>query len=100
LLRIESNGLLFGVAPNSGYPVCGVPFQAGDCFLLYTDGVTEAENSSGEAFGDRKLEEVLRSNHAHSAPGILEQIVAGVRAWQGASQSQQDDITLLVIEAV
>jgi sigma-B regulation protein RsbU (phosphoserine phosphatase) len=100
LRRIESNGLLFGVLPNSDYPVCEVPFRSGDCFLLYTDGVMEAESSSGEAFGDRRLEQVLHSHQEDSAARLLEQIIAGVHAWQAAAQSQQDDMTLLVIEAV
>jgi serine phosphatase RsbU (regulator of sigma subunit) len=60
----------------------------------------EAENSSGEAFGDRKLEQVLQGHQEHSAAKLLEQILAGVLAWQAAAQSQQDDMTLLVIEAV
>jgi sigma-B regulation protein RsbU (phosphoserine phosphatase) len=100
LRRIESNGLLLGVVPNSDYPHCEVPFRSGDCFILYTDGVMEAENSSGEAFGDRKLEQVLQGHQEHSASQLLEQILAGVRAWQAAGQSQQDDMTLLVVEAV
>jgi len=100
LLRIESNGLLFGVVPNSDYPNCEVSFRSRDCFLLYTDGVTEAENSSGEAFGDRKVEQVLQGHQEHSAAQLLEQILAGVRVWQAAAQSQRDDMTLLVIKAV
>jgi len=86
--------------PDSDYPVCDVPFCPGDYFLLYTDGVIEPENSSGEPFGDRKLEEVLRGCREPSATRLLEQIVAGVRAWQGGAQSQDDDLTLLVVEAV
>jgi len=48
--RIESNGLLFGVAPDSEYPVCSVPLAPFDRFLLYTDGVTETENAAGEVW--------------------------------------------------
>jgi phosphoserine phosphatase RsbU/P len=51
MLRVESNGLLFGVGANSEYPVCSVPLERSDHFLLYTDGVTETENAGGEAFG-------------------------------------------------
>ncbi|HVO61673.1 MAG TPA: PP2C family protein-serine/threonine phosphatase, partial [Terriglobales bacterium] len=53
--RIESNGLLFGVEPDSAYRVCNVPLAPSDRFLLYTDGVTETENAAGDAFGDQQL---------------------------------------------
>jgi len=66
--RIESNGLLFGVEPDSAYPVCSVPLEPSDRFLLYTDGVTETENVAGEKFGDGQLQRVVRDNRLHSAP--------------------------------
>ena len=56
LQRIEINGPLFGVIPDPDYPVCGLPIQSRDRFLLYTDGVIEAENAGGDPFGDCKLE--------------------------------------------
>lgn len=64
LERIECNGLLFGVTPDSDYPVRAMPLSAGDRFLLYTDGVVEPENSAGESFGDHALERVLRDSQA------------------------------------
>ncbi len=42
LERIESNGMLLGVFPDSDYPVCNMPILPGDRFLLYTDGVIGA----------------------------------------------------------
>jgi phosphoserine phosphatase RsbU/P len=87
LERIESNGLLFGVIPDPDYPVCDLPIHPGDRFLLYTDGVIEAENASGDSFGDRKLEQVVRNNQSRP-PSEL------------SSLDQQDDITLIVIDVV
>ena len=54
LERIQSNGLLFGVNPEADYPVCDLSIHTGDRFLLYTDGVTEPQNASGDSFGDQK----------------------------------------------
>jgi len=53
--RIESNGLLIGVMPDSDYPVCEIPLSLGHRFLLYTDGLVEPENASGDPFGDYEL---------------------------------------------
>lgn len=100
LRRIESNGLLFGVLPDSEYPVADIALDSGDRVLLYTDGVVEAENSTGVAFGDARLEEVLRSTRAHTAVEVSDRLVAEVRNWQPPSAAQQDDITLVVIDVV
>ena len=99
LERIESNGMLFGVRPESAdYPVCSIPIVPGDRFLLSTDGVTEAENAGGDFFGDQRLEHVLRRNPSCSPSELSEIVLAEIRQWQPASRSQQDDITLIVID--
>ena len=98
LERIESNGILIGVLPDAGYPVCEIPLSLGDRFLLYTDGVTEPENALGDAFGDQELEEVVRRNQSRSITDLSQELLMGVRRWQPKSVSQQDDITLIVID--
>jgi sigma-B regulation protein RsbU (phosphoserine phosphatase) len=100
LQRVESNGLLFGVMPDADYPVCDLAFASGDRFLLYTDGVTEPENAGGDSFGDQRLEQVLRGNQSYTAGELSEHLLAEVRNWQPVSMSQQDDITLIVIDVL
>jgi phosphoserine phosphatase RsbU/P len=100
LERIESNGLLFGVKPEADYPVCDLSIHSGDRFLLYTDGVTEPQNASGDSFGGRKLEQVVRENQSRSPSELSEQLLSEIRVWQSASVAQQDDITLIVIDVV
>jgi len=98
LERIESNGLLFGVIPDPEYPVRELTIRTGERLLLYTDGLIEAQHGSGEFFGDQKMEEVIRKNQARPPAELLEQMLSEIRAWQPASQPQQDDITLVVID--
>jgi phosphoserine phosphatase RsbU/P len=100
LERVESNGLLLGVLPDAEYPVCEMAIQAGDRFLLYTDGVSEAENRGGEAFGERKLEQVVRENRLRSPAELLDQLLAEICRWEPASAEQKDDITLLAIDVL
>src|ERR1700687_2547684 len=64
LQHIESNGLLFGVAQDSEYPVCSLAVEPRDRFLIYTDGLVEPENACGESFGDRRLEQVVREQRS------------------------------------
>jgi sigma-B regulation protein RsbU (phosphoserine phosphatase) len=99
LTRVESNGLLFGVSAGCEYPACDIPIAAGDRFLLYTDGVTEPENAAGEAFGEHRLEQIVRDSLSAEARELSARLVSGVRHWQ-ASSSAQDDITLLVVDVV
>ena len=112
--RIESNGLLFGISPDAEYPVCTVPMEPSDRFLLYTDGVTETENAAGEAFGDRRLEQVVRDHPTLPAAELSRQLLAELKSWrsatagqtgkgrqdQGQGKDQQDDITLIVVDVL
>jgi phosphoserine phosphatase RsbU/P len=98
LTRIESNGLLFGVPVDADYPACNIALATGDRLFLYTDGFTEPENAVGESFGDRKLEQLVRDNQSCPAPELAERLLAELRAWQPAGLTQQDDITLIVID--
>ena len=101
LERIESNGLLFGVSGEcDNYPVCAMPIQPGDRFLLYTDGVTEPENAQGDSFGDMRLEEVVRENQSRSPSVLSDELLAELRHWQPSAIAQQDDITLIVIDVL
>jgi len=100
LERIESNGLVFGVRPEPEYPVCELEICAGDRFLLYTDGVIEPENASGEAFGDRRLEEVVRKDQCRSGDELVDDLLTEIRLWRRNEHVQQDDITLMVIDVV
>lgn len=100
LQHIESNGLLFGVAPDSEYPVCSLSVEPRDRFLIYTDGLIEPENARGESFGDRRLEQVVRDNRSLLASELTQQLLSELRKWQPPSTRQQDDITLIVVDVL
>jgi len=97
---IESNGLLLGVLPEADYPVWEMTVQAGDRFLLYTDGVSEPENGSGEPFGAHRLEEVVLMNQMREPSALLEEVLDGIRSWRPATAEQKDDITLVGIKVL
>lgn len=98
LQRVESNGLIFGVNPTCNYPAYDFSIASGDQLLLYTDGLVEPENASGEPFGDRELENVLRAHGRAPGAELADEILAALGKWQSAEKSQQDDITLITIE--
>ncbi|MDZ7721319.1 MAG: PP2C family protein-serine/threonine phosphatase [candidate division KSB1 bacterium] len=95
---IESNGLLFGFVDDVDYPVHTFSFSKGDRFLLYTDGLTEAENAAGKLFDENHLSKFVQS-HADSPPAQLgSQLLQKLKAWQEPSTEQQDDLTWIVID--
>ena len=100
LARITCNRGLIGVPFETEYPVRELACSPGDRFLLYTDGISEPENEVGEAFGDNKLEEIVHDNPSVSADELSRQILTQLSSWRPASIPQQDDLTLIAIEAL
>ena len=66
-----------------------------DAVLLFTDGVTEGENSLGEMFGQSRLQESFERHGSLSTEDALERILIDVRAFQVV---QEDDITLMILK--
>ena len=93
--EIEENGLMLAAFDFAVYSSASRPLEAGDRFLLYTDGIVEAADQAGEFFGTPALKSVLRSS-AHLSPSeAADSIVASVRQWSAA---QDDDWTVLVCD--
>jgi sigma-B regulation protein RsbU (phosphoserine phosphatase) len=69
----------------------------GDVLVIYTDGVTEAEDSSGEEFGESRLAETVRENIGASPAELLVRIQDAVQKFSAGEQS--DDLTLVIAKA-
>ncbi|HEY9652723.1 MAG TPA: SpoIIE family protein phosphatase [Coleofasciculaceae cyanobacterium] len=74
-----------------------VQLHPGDVVVLYTDGITEAENLAGVLYGLERLCEVVKLNCQHSANHIKQAVIDDVRGHIG-EQTVYDDITLLVLK--
>jgi len=68
-----------------------------DVVVIYTDGITEAENADRQLYSIERLCEIVRKNRQHSADRIREAVVEDVRAYIGDRQAY-DDITLVVMK--
>jgi sigma-B regulation protein RsbU (phosphoserine phosphatase) len=97
--ELEATGIAMGAIPDTGYTAATVPLAPGDVMVLYTDGITEAENSVQAMFGEERLREAIVSSRDLPAREITARILAAVRAFSG-DYPQSDDITLMVIKAV
>jgi phosphoserine phosphatase RsbU/P len=73
------------------------PLHAGDAYVLYTDGITEAMNESGDLFSDDALARVVASQHQLDAAGIRERVVRDVKRFVGDAEPH-DDMTMIVLK--
>lgn len=74
-----------------------IHLEAGDVVVLYTDGITEAENEVHELYGVERLCEVICKNVDEPAITIRKAVIADLRSHIG-TQKVYDDITLLVLK--
>ncbi len=74
-----------------------VTLQDGDCLVLYTDGITEAENAHHQMYGLDRLCDVLSRQWDKPAEAIKQAVVEDVLQFIG-SQTVYDDITLVVLK--
>jgi phosphoserine phosphatase RsbU/P len=100
LESLDGSGLLLGVRPNESYTAQEVSFEVGDRLLLYSDGLVEAENTSGESFGDTALPAFIQEKQNLGPEQFLDLLIKKVLAWSqgGPSARQEDDITIVVMD--
>ena len=90
----KARGLPLGINPDEKYRQQTHHLVPGDELILYTDGITEADNGHGELFGLERLDKVLE-NCAIGATDLLNRVVAAVDEFC-AGVPAHDDRTLLV----
>jgi len=92
---LEGGGPVLGILPIARYSEQHARLGKGDLLVIYSDGVTEANNVAEEEYGEDRLTEVLKQHRAGSADAILKAVTESVNAFS-AGAPQADDITLIV----
>lgn len=86
-----------GLIRGASYPTHEIELSEIDRMILFTDGVLEAENRSGEPFFENRLLEIIASKAAEPMDNLLDGILSSVLAFS-ESQHFDDDVCLLAIE--
>ncbi|HEV8589925.1 MAG TPA: GAF domain-containing SpoIIE family protein phosphatase [Pyrinomonadaceae bacterium] len=95
----ERGGVPLGMFRDSRYYEYYATIDAGQIFILYTDGVTEATNPAGEEYGrDRLADAVLRAREL-PAREIIDSIHRDLMSWTDG-QGATDDVTFFVVKAL
>jgi len=85
-----------GLIEQATFNAASIQLEPEDTLLLYSDGVTEAEDIGQELFGDARLKEALGRCQDPALGAVQTEILSAVDKFaEGASQS--DDITILVV---
>ncbi len=90
-------GMALGVVEDFGYTSAGLKLQPGESLVMYTDGVTEAMNPSGEFLKEDRLENILRGMKVKTAQEEVQHILQNTQKFMNGA-GQADDITLLVVK--
>lgn len=97
--HIQSTHLPLGVLSSQAFDATTqhMPFDVGDKFFMWSDGIIESRNDQGELFGEDRLKEIFHSNNNRDL--LFDEIVDTVNAYTGES-GKDDDTTMLEVTMV
>jgi sigma-B regulation protein RsbU (phosphoserine phosphatase) len=93
---LASGGPALGMWPSATFHPGKISLRPGDTLVLYTDGVIEVMNASGEMFGVERLEDVIRRRPGDSCRNLVDAVVEATRTFAGHA-GYEDDFTLVII---
>jgi serine phosphatase RsbU (regulator of sigma subunit) len=96
VVELEDTDLVLGVVTQADYLNRTLHLDPGDALVLFTDGVTEAENADGDDLGSQRLVPRLAKLHGTTANEIISVIESEVLAHIGDA-TVADDVTLVVV---
>lgn len=97
VLRPEVSGVPVGLLDNMEYEETEFEAQHGDVVLLYSDGISDQQDESGEDYGRRKLKRTLSLCYEMSAQEIADRIIDDLEGFRGTIPVH-DDQTLIVLK--
>jgi adenylate cyclase len=96
---VTEGGPPLGVMNPFLYPIDRARLDPGEVLLLFTDGVTEAQNSAQTLYSGDRLEKLLTTVHGADAEHVIAAVFDDVRHFVGDAE-QFDDITVLALRRV
>jgi sigma-B regulation protein RsbU (phosphoserine phosphatase) len=94
--RLEPTATVLGAFQKWGCEDGDVELSSSDTLLLFTDGVTEAESTNGDDFGDARLEAVVKSARGEHPDVIIDKVIGAVQSFSTGHQA--DDITVVAVQ--
>ena len=98
-LLLEEAGPIMGILPDAQFSNTNLTLEPGDILTLYTDGVTEQEDESGEEFSLDRLKTIVLSKESDPAAAMVTDIAEAVSTFAGTKE-QSDDLTVVVAKVL
>lgn len=98
-MELDAEGLILGVKRDVIFEEKNTVLQSGDIVLLYTDGITEAQNPEGEFFGSGRLCSILSTRYDRPPEEIIDIIFSEVETFS-QSATLSDDISMIVFKVL
>jgi len=95
--RLTGGGLPLGLFKGRSYELQRDKLEPGDLLLVYTDGVTEANDPDENEFGEERLLEVVRANADANVRDLTEKVFAAIAEFSLGLHNPHDDITLVSV---
>jgi len=99
---VAENGLFLGKFDFATYSSVELPLSAGDHGLLYTDGISEANNPEGVEFGSERFRQFLADDKNGSANQLIDNLLKELARWsaRGKGEDLDDDMTMVAIRVM
>jgi sigma-B regulation protein RsbU (phosphoserine phosphatase) len=97
LRKLHTSGMPVGMIEDATVEVVELQLAPGDKIVIYSDGLTETENSEGEFFGTEGLRACARDHFRDSAVGLHNALLAALERFSDGG-AVRDDVTILVLE--
>jgi sigma-B regulation protein RsbU (phosphoserine phosphatase) len=94
---LDATGMPIGLIPGGAYTAGRTQLTSGDWLVVYTDGITEAEDPDQEEYGGERLKAVCRAHRNDDAAGLGEAIDSALLAF-ARGVPFADDRTLVVVK--
>ncbi len=94
---LDSGGFPLGIIPMAEYEVGQTKLESGESLVIYSDGVSEANNLAGDEFGMERLTQVVSKNLRSSASGMRDKVESALSTFTQTAPAN-DDITLVIVK--
>jgi sigma-B regulation protein RsbU (phosphoserine phosphatase) len=96
---IHAEGFPLGMFPEAKYEEFSLSTRPGDAIVFFSDGIVDAQNATGDMFGNERLVDVVRQNQHLSASKIADAILSEVGIFQDSTE-RFDDETVVVLRVL